>query len=335
MRWKWKRLGISTVVVGLLAALTVGCGQQQGAAPAGAGGNKTLKDVTVRLDWTPWALHTFLYTAQAKGYFAQEGLNVKLYAPSNPEDTLKIVGAGKDTFGISYQTDVLMARSQQVPVVSFAALVQHPLNVLMVRQDGSIRTPADLAGKNVGTSGIPTYEAMLRTVLQSAGVDSQQVKVSNVGFDLVPALAEKKVDGIIGGFVSWEKILLEQQHVPVKVFRLTDYGVPDYYELVLITNEDTMKHDPDTVKAFWRAAEKGMNDTLQHPDEAIGYLLAQNKDLDKNLARQSLQTLLPMMTEGGFGHQSAARWQAVEQWMEKEKLLQSPVDITQAFTEMK
>ena len=84
--------------------------------------------VTVALDWYPWANHTGLYLARERGYYRGEGLEVELYVPANPEDGLKLVAAGRDTFGISYQTDVLLARGEGVPVKSIAALVQLPLN---------------------------------------------------------------------------------------------------------------------------------------------------------------------------------------------------------------
>ena len=80
------------------------------AAPARA---QELTPVTVALDWYPNANHAGLYLAQERGYFADEGLAVDLYTPADPTTVLQTVGAGRDTFGISYQTDVLLARAQE------------------------------------------------------------------------------------------------------------------------------------------------------------------------------------------------------------------------------
>ena len=98
-----------------------------GRCGARAGAQERQK-VTIALDWYPNANHAGLYLAQERGYFADAGLEVELYTPSDPTVVLQTVGAGRDDFGISYQTDVLLARAEEVPVVSVAALVQHPLH---------------------------------------------------------------------------------------------------------------------------------------------------------------------------------------------------------------
>jgi putative hydroxymethylpyrimidine transport system substrate-binding protein len=69
-----------------------------------------LETVSVALDWYPNANHAGLYLAQERGYYAEEGLAPEFYTPSDPTTVLQTVGAGRDDFGISYQTDILLAR---------------------------------------------------------------------------------------------------------------------------------------------------------------------------------------------------------------------------------
>ena len=101
-----------------------------------------LETVSVALDWYPNANHAGLYLAQERGYYAEEGLAPEFYTPSDPTTVLQTVGAGRDDFGISYQTDVLLARAAGVPVVSVLALVQTPLQGIMVLADSGITRPA-------------------------------------------------------------------------------------------------------------------------------------------------------------------------------------------------
>ena len=54
---------------------------------------KDLREVNVVLDWYPNAIHTFIYTAIERGYYAEEGLDVKVRFPAN--DALALVAAGK------------------------------------------------------------------------------------------------------------------------------------------------------------------------------------------------------------------------------------------------
>src|SRR5262245_53248387 len=102
----------ATTALVILALLLAGCRGAKSNLPKGANG--PIK-VSLVLDWYPWADHTGLYLAQSKGYFKDEGLEVDIHPPSNPDDILKAVGAGTDNFGISYQTDVLTARAANVP----------------------------------------------------------------------------------------------------------------------------------------------------------------------------------------------------------------------------
>ena len=96
---------------------------QHMAASAGSDWENTAADnaaVTLALDWYPNANHLGLFIAQEKGYFQRENLTVTLYTPVDPSTVLQTVGSGKDTFGLSYQPDVLLARARGVPVVSVA-----------------------------------------------------------------------------------------------------------------------------------------------------------------------------------------------------------------------
>jgi putative hydroxymethylpyrimidine transport system substrate-binding protein len=145
-----------------------------------------LETVSVALDWYPNANHAGLYLAQERGYYAEEGLAPEFYTPSDPTTVLQTVGAGRDDFGISYQTDVLLARAAGVSVVSVLALVQSPLQGIMVLADSGITRPRDLVGKTVGYPGIPSQEAFLATMLEDDGATMDDVDLVNIDFNLVP-----------------------------------------------------------------------------------------------------------------------------------------------------
>ena len=97
------------------ALLLTGCGANQNAARSSASGaeNKDLRELTVVLDWYPNALHAFLYQAEEKGYFAEEGLTVKMQPPAGVNDAMSMVAAGKADIGLYYQQDVIQARTEQ------------------------------------------------------------------------------------------------------------------------------------------------------------------------------------------------------------------------------
>ena len=147
------------------AMLLTGCGAQGVAnSNAEAGGDGGAKDnlhhLTVVLDWYPNALHAFLYEAQEKGYFAEQGLDVDIQSPAGVNDAMSMVAAGKADIGLYYQQDVIQARAEQnVPIKSIGAVVQGPLNIVLSLKDKNITSPKDLEGKTVsiGASGSGVY----------------------------------------------------------------------------------------------------------------------------------------------------------------------------------
>ena len=288
------------------------------------------------LDWYPNANHLGLYIAQEKGYFRHENLDVTLYTPVDPSTVLQTVGSGTDDFGISYQPDVLLARAQGVPVVSVAGLVPHPLNSVIALKSSGITRPRDLVGKKVGYPAIPTNEPLLGTMLKTDGARGlQDVELVNVGFDLVPALISRRVDAVVGAYWTHESIMLENQGHAVHIMRMEEWGVPDYYELVLVTNERTIKSKPEVITRFLRAVRRGYEDAAQDPQAGVDILLKGTKaEVDEKIERPGAQLLAPLWKTDKipFGMQDAARWESFTLWLQASGMLASHVKAADAFT---
>lgn len=95
-----------------------------------------LRQIDVVLDWYPNAIHTFIYTAIERGYYAEEGLDVKVRFPANANDALALVAAGKADIGMYYQQDVIQAVANQgTKIKSIGAIVQSPLSVVLSLKD--------------------------------------------------------------------------------------------------------------------------------------------------------------------------------------------------------
>ncbi|QUL57519.1 ABC transporter substrate-binding protein [Paenibacillus tritici] len=305
-------------------------------ATSEAGADGPAHKLTIMLDWYPNAVHSFLYAAQAKGYFAEQGLEVEIQMPADTNDALKLVAAGKVDLALSYQPQVLMARGENIPVKSIAALVRHPLNHLMVAADSGITRPGELSGKQAGYSSVPLYEAMLKAMVTSDGGDASSLKLIDVGFELIPALSTGRVDAIMGGFINHEQLLLEQEGHPVRSFNPVEYGVPDYYELVLVASEQGLQDSQGYYQKFVEAIRQGQQFVAGNPDEALKLLLEHQEDtapLDEAIEQRSLKILLPLMDAGSqpFGYQDGATWEKVNQWLGENGLLAQEVDIKNAF----
>lgn len=309
------------------------CGKSSN-IPSASG--KKLEHVSLMLDWYPNAVHSFLFVAQEKGYFNEQGLDVDIKMPADTNDPLRLVAAGKIDIAISYQPEVLVARNEKIPIQSFAAIVRHPLNQLMVPATSSIQSPKDLVGKTIGYPSIPLDEAIIHTMVKSDGGDPNKVKMVDIGWDLIPAIATKKTDALIGGFINHEKILLEKEGHPMRALNPADYGVPDYYELVLVGSEKEVKTRSKVFNKFMKAAAKGQKFVTDHPEEGLSILLNhedQSSPLDKNIETKSLKVLLPLMDEKGkpFGYQEGKKWIQVSEWLKESKVINKNVNPTDAY----
>ena len=291
--------------------------------------------VTVALDWYPNANHAGLFLAEAQGGFDAAELEVDLYTPSDPTVVLQTVGAGQDTFGISYQTDVLLARARDVPVVSVAALVQHPLVCVMSLESAGIARPADLAGKTIGYPGIPSQEAYLATMLEGDGLSLSDVNLVNVEFNLVPAVISGQADAVMGAFWTHETILAEREGYPVSIMRVEEWGVPDFYELVLVASETTVADKPELVTAFLTAVQQGYQAAIADPAVALDTLITAYPETDRAVEEEGLELLIPVWTDGvhAFGVQTAERWSAYADWMKSRGLIPADLDPAAAFTD--
>ncbi|MCL6664478.1 ABC transporter substrate-binding protein [Paenibacillus amylolyticus] len=292
--------------------------------------------LSIMLDWYPNAVHSFIYVAQEKGYFANQGLDVEIQMPADTNDSLKLVAAGKIDLALSYQPQILLARGENIPVRSIAAVVRHPLVHLLTEANGNVSSPKDLEGKTVGYSSIPLYEAMVRTMISKDGGNPDNMNLVDVGFDLIPSLASGQADAIMGGFINHEQLILEKEGHAMKSINPVDYGVPDYYELVLTASEAGIEAKKDQLTRFVKAVQEGQKYVTEHPDEALNILLAHENEtspLDPEIETKSLAILLPLMNEDGqmFGRQEMASWENVRAWLVEQDLIPESVKAEDAF----
>jgi putative hydroxymethylpyrimidine transport system substrate-binding protein len=296
-----------------------------------------LQRVDLILDYFPNADHTPIYAAQAIGAFKAAGLDVHIRVPSDPSAPLKLVAAGNSDIAISYEPELLLARDKGLRVASIGALVQQPLTSIM-SLGGRIKTPADLKGKRVGTAGIPYQSAYLKTIATKAGVNPASVHEINVGFNLVPAMLSKKVDGTLGAFWNYEGVQLRRRHKHPTIIRMEQVGVPTYQELVFVARTDELRSRGEVMRRFLQAVSQGAKAVRKDPNTGVDPLVKANKNLDRGLQLDSVRATLPAFFPADpkfpWGYQNADEWRAYGKWMVDNGLLKTmptPTSLTNEF----
>lgn len=311
--------------VALLAAVLAlaglaGCGEN-GAEPGAP------KGATLVLDFVPNAVHSGIYAAHARGYYDDEGVELKIQPPGESTDAPKLLGAGKVEFAILDIHDLGIARERGIDLVGVMPIVQRPLASILARGDGPVRRPRDLQGRGVGVTGLPSDEAIVDSEVEADGGDPAKVRRVTIGFTAVPSLAAGKVDAATG-FWNAEGVALQRQGVPIRIFKVDRFGAPPYPELVLTTSRRTLEQDPDLVNAAVAATRRGYEFAASDPDAAVDDLLAADPSLDRADQKAQMGALLPVLALRPFDFGVLREW---ADWDLEHGLLEEPLSVEQAF----
>ena len=297
--------------------------------------NNNLEKFKVVLDWYPNAVHSFIYNAIEKGYYEEEGLDVEIYFPSNTNDAISLTSVGKADIGIYYMQDIIKAISKEnIPIKSVGTIVQGPLNVIASLKEKNIKSPKDLKGKTIGYSGTELAEQFIETMLESEGLTLNDVNLIEVGFDLMTAMTTNNVDATNGCMINHEIPFLEEEGFEMNYFYPTDYGIPNLYELVFVSNDKLINENPEKIEKFLRASKKGFEYMKNNIDESLKILIEnQNKEnfpLVESVERKSFEILIPIMEKEGspFLTQDKSIWQNNINWLKEKEMIERDISIS-------
>ncbi|WP_018759243.1 ABC transporter substrate-binding protein [Paenibacillus terrigena] len=307
--------------------------EQSGEAAQQQEAPKELTKVKVVLDWTPNTNHTGLYVARDKGFFKEQGLDVEIVQPGEGGADM-MVAAGNAEFGVSYQENITLGRTQNVPIVSLAAIIQHNTSGFASPVDKNIKSPKDFEGKTYGGWGSPNEEAMLQSLMETEKADVKKVNNVSIGSADYFTATKSNID-FAWIYYAWTGVEAELRKEPMNMIYLKDYSSKlDYYTPVLATSEKMIAEKPDLVRAFVKGAAEGYEFAIQKPDEAADILIKAEPDLNADLVKASQKWLSPRYQDdaAAWGLQKRDVWVNYADWMTEHKLLTGTFDPDKAFT---
>jgi NitT/TauT family transport system substrate-binding protein len=215
-------------------------------APEPASGSAPFK-MTVQLDWVAEPEHGAFYTAEALGYFRDEGLDVTLVQGGPNTYVQDKVATNQVQIGQADSTSVLLAIQAGAPLINIAAVFQHDPTVLMMQEANPVRAWADLNGRTLMAR--PEW-AFLPYLRKKYGIE---FKVVTQSFDLGRLAVDSSL--IQQGYYIAEPYHLERQGVRLRFLYVWDTGFDDYTSI--ITNRTFAREHGPELRAFLRALHRG------------------------------------------------------------------------------
>jgi ABC-type nitrate/sulfonate/bicarbonate transport system substrate-binding protein len=300
--------------------------------------------VRFALDWTPNTDHTGIFVAQHEGWYRDTGIDLQIlpYATATPETLL---AAHQAECGISFQDSMTFAVAAGADIVSVAAVLQKTASAIGVLASSDIQRPRDLDGKTYAGFGYPNEVPTLKAVIQADG-GTGDFTVATLDAAAYEALYHHQADFTIP-FTAWEGVEATLRKIDLRYFQFSDYGFPEFYQVVIACDRQWLQKDPDAAKRFVAATVRGLQLSNDQPDEAAAMLVAENPgafDANPDLPKASQEFLASggylVDANGKAGTQTLERWTGYSKFLFDQglltdasgKKLTKPLDYASLFT---
>jgi NitT/TauT family transport system substrate-binding protein len=291
---------------------------------------------TMRLEWVIQGQFAGPLLALDKGYYKEAGVDVELL-PAGPDLKPAVtVAQGTDSFGIGHPNQVISARANGAPLVTVLQLGHRSATVYVARKETGIKTIKDMKGHSVGL-WFGGDEQEFLAMLRAAGIDQNDVKIINQGFDIIAWLN--------GDYeVMQATIYNELQQVYRQGIKKEDLVLLDprdsgvaMVNTGIFTTEQIIKERPEAVQAVVSATLRGWKETLANPEEAAKIVVKYNSEMKVDEQVDQIKAMGEMFCsgptlEGKFGQSVMSEWETVQKVLLDAKLIDQPVDLSKGFT---
>lgn len=290
-----------------------------------------LTPVRLPMGYIPNVQFAPFYAAIEGGFYTEKGIDLELDY-SYETDSIALVGANELQFAIASGEQVLLARDEGLPVVYVMSWYgKYPVGVAAPK--GTLSDIQDLAGKRVGLPGLFGANYIgLRALLSQGGLVEADMTLDSIGFNQVEALAAGQVDAA-SIYVTNEPVQLGAMGIETDVLYVSDYA--NLAANGLVTNEETIRNNPDLVQRMVDATLRGINFTINHSEDA--YEVSEKfveglAEADSVVQHAVLTRSIELYQQDPLGYINAQDWENMQTVLLDMGLIDAPLDLEQAYT---
>lgn len=290
-------LSVAGVMLGGCSSNGGSNGDEEGSEGTAQGHGESTDSVTYLTSFNTFGRDAYVYVAQEKGYFEEAGLDVTIQPGSGSVDVMRLVASGSADFGTAdFSAVVVTVANEDLPVVAVSAIHQTSLAAIITLEGNGIEVPADLEGKTIADQPGSTNQVIFPTYAELAGFDADQVEfVPSSPPSLPQLLVSDQVDAI-GQFVVGKPLI--EGVAPDTNAVVLPYGdvVPELYGNVLLASEDLVDSDPELVARFNAALLRGLEYSIENPEETGEILKKYQPTQDADTAAAEVEIMADYVT---------------------------------------
>ena len=252
---------------------------------------RALDDVSLRLNWQILGMHTPFYLGVERGYYKDEGIDLKISEGRGGGATAQAIGAKSDTFGFVDGGTVVVSAVRGVPIRTTMSLMNRGIFAIVAREDAGITKPKDLEGKSIAATAGDALTQLLPAVIKFNNLDRDKIKIVNVdAASKVITVLEKRADALLGS-VDAQSFDMAAKGVKSTMLSYNDIGVP-LVGLTVVAHEDTIKSSPELIKRFNRATQKSYEAAMKDPYAAVDAARKFKPEINREVCKSQLEISL-------------------------------------------
>jgi NitT/TauT family transport system substrate-binding protein len=250
--------------------------------------------VSLRLNWYFGGLHVPFYYGKERGFYKEEGIDLTINEGRGSANTVQVVAAGSDTFGLADSSSVIATSAKGAEIKSVMSLINSTGFAVVSLASTGIKTPKDLEGKKLAVSPGDPLGQLFRALAASNKLDMS--KISFVQVDpaaKVVSVLEKRVDALLGG-ADDQYFLIKYKGEQPAALRYADNGA-NIVGMTILTQDATIRNKADMVRRFVKATARSWDETKKNPEGAVDATMKVKPDLNRASQLDQLKVDIELM----------------------------------------